>query len=409
MALRTPPSGPFTNGNNVGDVLTWDGTDWVAAALGAVGAFDHALASRADLVAVVAPVAGVFNLPSGSYAVTAPIALNAGEQLVVPNGNSVLLMCMGPTKVVSSDPGGNPLLLAEAGSELDLITPYLNAQGAGNVALSSAGTVRCVGGQISGSGNATAALRVTAGQFDATGTLFTAGASSSTFFNANGDSDGAARFRGCRFTGAQAFGVVAEMGRLLLEQCYLEGGTSAALTVTGLDPQTVELRQCVLRSGPTTVLHQGAVAHLALIDCDIAPNDNNADCVLVNGVPGCCIRGGYLHSLAGTPGAGVNVSGNVTEDLRVVGVRGTDLGVLVARSGGTQSRALVAHCDADGSVGVGVDWASASIPTLGLLELGNAFDVSSIPYNGHNQATARVNRKGNLQSSGLSSETAIVP
>jgi hypothetical protein len=86
-------------------------------------------------------------------------------------------------------------------------------------------------------------------------------------------------------------------------------------------------------------------------------------------------------------------------------VNGTDS--FVKRTAGTVNRATIMG-NTVAVTAVGLSWASASIPTLGLLIVGNTLNVTT-PFSGFTRGDARVNSKANLGSSGLLSETALVP
>lgn len=70
-------------------------------------AFDYILSSLADLIAVTGPpVADVYTLPSGSYAIKAGFSLaNDAESLFIPITSSVLWVTMGPGKTVTAGSG----------------------------------------------------------------------------------------------------------------------------------------------------------------------------------------------------------------------------------------------------------------------------------------------------------------
>jgi hypothetical protein len=55
-----------------------------------------------------------------------------------------------------------------------------------------------------------------------------------------------------------------------------------------------------------------------------------------------------------------------------------------------------------------INWTAANVPTLGLLIVGNTFNVTT-PFNGFDRTSARVNVKANSGPSGLLSETSLVP
>jgi hypothetical protein len=203
--LRLSPSGPDIKAPNVGDVLIWNGTEWLAgpqagggvlagdangplaanevsslspavggvnialddftsdatevrllvrapaggpitsvlaSTLGFVTEFDFILSTRADLIAVPGVGAGpVFTLPSGSYAIKAAFALDPGESMQVGNGVDVLMMGLGGTKVITGTPGAGPLLDVAAGGSALLYSMNLTNGSNGGVACENSGTI----------------------------------------------------------------------------------------------------------------------------------------------------------------------------------------------------------------------------------------------------------------------------
>lgn len=378
----------------------------LATALGLVTAFDFVLTSRADLVAVVAPVADVFNLPSGSYAIKTGFALNPDERMVVQTGANVLIMGMGAGKVISGTPNNAVLFTVEANANCELICFNLAVSGDTNQGIESTGNTRMLMGSIVASGNSTEALSVVGGNFTAIGTNFSAGANS----NVGQNSAGQVRLTDCRFTNGQLGSWVQTGGQFWANQCLFSGGTTA-YTMSGATEMDGYLSDCDITCGVSSpVIHTGTNGDLFLNDCRIIAIANAAACVAVGPCSSLNLKGGECASTAGTPGDGVSIAGNITGGLQVIGVAADNLDDFVQWTAGTVNRAMVANCDGSNTVTTGIDWPAANIPTNGLLELGNQFNVASgSAYQNHTAATARVNRKCSSHSGGLSTETAIVP
>ncbi len=402
--FRIPPSGAFFSGTAAGQVPVWNGTEWLpqTPSPGGQELYDYVLSSRDDLVDVVAPVGGVFELPSGSYAITASFALNTDESLNVANGELVLMTSFGFAQL-SGEPtsGTGTLLNIEAGADVELQNCVLRCNGNTNECIVTAGTLRIFGGAIHGGANSTEALHVADGDCQAVGVEFTAGASSSVFFML----DGTARFTGCAFTGGQAFACVQSGGELHMTSCSLVGGTSQALALDGANVMRAVLTDCYLTAGSTNavLVQNGASADLELANCDIVADAINAHCVRVTAGRYLLVSGGVLRSLSGTPGDGVQLGG-VLVGMTMVGTRGENLDDFVQRVSGTVLQASITACSSNAA---GINWAAANMPTNGLAIVGCNFAAAN-PFTGFTAASARVNVKA-CTGAALLQETAIVP
>ena len=403
--FRIPPSGALFLGTTAGQVPVWNGSEWLPQAQSSGGQelYDYVLTSRADLVAVVAPVGDVFELPSGSYAVTESFALDADESLNVANGESVFMTCFG-SAVLSGDPtnGAAVLVNVEAGARLELVSANLTCGGTTNECIESAGDLRISGGIIRGGSNSTEALSLTGGECIACGVEFRAGASSSVFLMGGG----IARFIGCLFEGGQAFACLMSAGELHMASCQLVGGTSAALQLDSVNTMRAVLQDCYLTSGTTNavVVTDGAAAYLEMVNCNVAADAANAHCVRPAAARSVSIIGGVLQSLNVTPGDGVQVAGAMV-DLSLIGVRGENIDDLVQRVAGTVLNCNVIGCYTNSA---GINWAAANIPSNGLVIVGCNFGAAN-PFTGFTASDARVNIKACTRNNGLLSETAIVP
>jgi hypothetical protein len=154
-------------------------------------------------------------------------------------------------------------------------------------------------------------------------------------------------------------------------------------------------------TGGEAAITTSGTSTLRLLDTDIV---TNGSCVKVFGTTG------YVNILGGDwsgTGDGFVLSGNETRGFLLHSVViGAGLTNGVNRSAGTARQGIIAGCRFESTNGV--TWAAASMPTMGLSIVGNAFDCAT-PFNGFTAATARVNAKANTGPAGLLSETAIVP
>ncbi len=464
--IRSGTSGKFVKGTSPGQVLVWNGTEWIpgdagggdlagdavgpvgdnrvrrlsdgssggseipiasladdtelrplvveqgvgirSASLAEVGAaYDYVLSSRTDLVAVVAPVGGVFELPSGSYFLRSDVTLLPGESLNVANGVE-LSMTGSPGVVLLVDPTGGTgiAMVVESGATVDLRGVELTGDGDANLALEVTGDVTVRGGVIRGSGLSTEAVSVVGGTLRAVQAEIRAGASTTTMLVSGGQT----WLTQCQVLGGQLLGISQTGGELRVTDCVVIGGTQEAYAATGGAVMLSRFRGCYLESGDTNqaVELNASQADVQFDDCEVVAVSATQACLRVTGATArVVVRGGLMRSTHGAVGPGVNVAGNITQELLVLGLRGRALSVLVSRTSGTTSRATVAQCDTDSTVPVGVDWASGAVPTNGLVELGCSFNTAT-PFTGHTHLSTRVNRKACTNNGGLTSETPIV-
>lgn len=386
---RQSPSGRFRDDvlvfsvdPSVGDVPLLTSAGWVGTPIAGIGAYDFVLRSRADLLAVPSIGAGpLYSLPNGSYALKAGFSLNAGESLQVPNGGNVLFDGMGLGQSLSAAPGAGPLLNVLSGGSLQSRNLHLENTSVGGIALQAAGNLDLVGASLEAQAATGAGLVVTGGDVSDRGSRILADA------NAIRQTGGTLRLVQ---TVAQGGGA-----------CFsMQGGTAMAATAVGATFISAG-------SANAAVAHTAAAGELELDACLGLCDTDAANVVTIAGALSCLIRGGRLQSSAGTPGNGVQVAGDITGGLEVNGTRFLALAVAVARSAGTQNRVALIGLDGGADVVLGVDWAAASIPTNGLIELGCQFNVAA-PFANHTAADARVNRKACTGAGALLAETAIV-
>jgi hypothetical protein len=355
--------------------------------------FDFILDSRIDLVNVVAPVGGVFNLPDGSYFIRQAFALNAGESLSVGNGVSVLMMAGGREKVLSGDPttGSNVLLNVLAGAVVQLLNVQLTATGNGAHAIDSAGELELVSCRVLANATGGRALTVTAGNCKST----------QSYFESAGNV------------------VTQTAGSMLHTQDTIVGGQGRCVDLSGAGANVFVANGCILTlgsAGATAAVNQNAASgDLELNACRIDTQVAEGNCITIQAASTVQVSGGKLSSNATNRGSGINIAGNIQGGLLVSGVHGENLGTsdasgegFIRYTSGTVRRATVVGCDTATTVSTAINWASASMPTLGLSIVGNCWDDPT-PFNGFTHTSARVNSKANQFQTGLMAETAIVP
>lgn len=369
MQLRTSPSGPLLRGNAPGDVLAWNGTEWLPV-VAAAGAFDHVVESLADLPA---PVGNIISLESASYAIKADIDLGP-NMLRVPLGVSALIMGMGGTsqKVLSSDHATAALQVIGTARTL-----FLNVTATAGHGVGVHGTLRSQGCQF-------IADTLEGAVIADGGTWRDAGSS------VRGETEG------LRVTDGDAY----------LSQTVLNGITENALVASGAGVGDVWLSGCQLVANASDVLRwDSSSGNLQLGETELRCLNPGSACCLVLLALTVQVVGGRWES---DGGVGLFIDGNVTRDLQLIGVRGEDMSSLVEYNSGTVRQATLQGLSTFSDVAVGVTWAAASIPTNGLSLVGNNFDTATA-LSGFTAADARVNLKACTEAGALMTETAIVP
>lgn len=375
VVVRAPAGGPITT-----------------VTLGAIGleqAFDFIITDRASLVAVVAPIGNVFDLPTGSYAFKQALTLNAGERIRVPNGSSVLCMGMGPSKVLSSSAlGTDPLWEIEAGAvaNINYLSLLYPAGDTGPCLLSSSDDTRLTGCRIDGNTTADAALRVSAGDCYAV-QCDIVGASGATEMGFEMDGVARARLSNCDITSL--------------------GGGLFAIHMTGTSiAQELYCSNCRITGDTgTTIAVRSDDADVWLDNCEINSLTDGVTIVACGPASSLSIRGGEIRNTAGGTGDGVVFNNGTTVGVDISGVFFHTLDEAIRQTGATQNRVTISNNDFF-SCNIALDW--ATIPADGLLIHGNRFNGST-PFQGFTPATADVNAKCNSQNAGLTTETAIVP
>lgn len=360
---RRSPSGPFFG-------------------LGAGGesAFDYILKSRADLVAVVAPVADEFLIPSGSYAVKVGFALNPGEVIVVQNTREVLIFGMGKSKTLQGN-DANSIIRVEAGGTADLFDlDVLNNFNGNAPALRVAGTVR------------------------ASHCCFTGNLAAATARGIQADT-GADCSLSNSITQGGGYGIEVTSGAVL--RAVNSKMLGNALQGLDIDSGVAYCSNCyIFSTSDDAACLQGAPSELYASNCEfVVP--------LATGVLPLRIDSGKVLRVRNCRFRGAGAA--VNNGIEFVGNFGTasidghfeNCQDCVAHSAGTVEQVSISG-SADNTCTNGIDWASASIPTNGLVVSGFIFDGTTLSV-GHTTASARVNYKANLRAGALATETGIVP
>lgn len=243
----------------------------------------------------------------------------------------------------------------------------------------------------------------------------------------------------CRING-NGVGMAQSAGQLIASVCRVEAGggagdalahsggrgrwsnsnmiptTGRCVEATGAGVYQLSLTACDLNStAAESVRFNAASADLLMNGCNVSNQQADGDCIAILGASTVQIIGGKWEGNAASRGNGLAIRGDIAGGLEVATVHGENLGTsgvpteaFISYVSGTVRRANISGCDTATTVSTCVNWAAASIPTLGLTLIGNSWDDPT-PYNGFTAASARVNAKANLFQTGLMSETPIVP
>lgn len=399
VQLRLAPSGPLIQGQNDGDLLVWNNTtrEWDITTItpGGETAWDFIIEDVADFPNP--PAAGFIDLVDGSYAIKAGVDLGT-DALRIPGGVNVLIKGMGDfnQKFVDSDHATGTLIV-DTGGSCRLETLNLRNNGGGN-ALHIDG----------GGGGASAVSRNCQFDGDASG-VFVTGLASFT--------DVLSRIGGSSAAPLHVLGDGANGVNINLVNTRVTAGGVEAARFEGAGLEEVNCTQCRFSSSNgAAVIIDTSTGDLQFIDCEAVS--------LIADSPGCYhvleastlqIIGGQWRTLAAARGNGLNIDGDVPGGLQVLGVAGEDISTsdpsgeaFIKYTSGTVNRATVMGCNTSNTVSTAINWPAASIPTAGLVVVGNTWNDPT-PYVGFVSTDARVNVKANLSSAGLMTETAIVP
>lgn len=397
--MRLPPMGPTFEGVNDGDTFVWNATTkkWNIGPGGGAGVteFDFLISTRADLVAAVgAPVGGEFLLVDGSYFFKEEVDLDDGER-VAADGVDVFIMGGGREGVLDRGWNGN-----FASSEAAFVV-----RNGANVTLYN---LRIGAVQIARHGilvEDTSDIEF----FDCDIPTSTGGSQPALEMTGTGTLRATRTFFGGALAAVEITGAV----RVNMTDCECVaglGGDGLNVTLGAVDAD-MHFRGCRFGGsapGGQAVQLDAAQLDVFFIDCEFdGPQPAQPVCV-IDALSSIQVVGGFMFNSSGTPGDGWSIDGNIAGGAQFLGQQAEELDDFIIRTAGTQNRVVVADCDTAADVATGVDWATASIPTNGLLEHGNQFNTLT-PFQNHASTDARVNRKCNSLQGGLSTETAIVP
>lgn len=382
LLSRVSPSGLFVEllgslvGNDSlipGNTVT-DALDMLAS--GGMSAWDVVVESLADLPT---PVGGFIDLVDGSYAFKSGVSLGANT-LRVAAGVSVMVKGMGGVgeKLVTGS-GAQGALRVLGSARIETIN--LQASGPGGALVVDGGSVESTSCQFSG---ATAAV-VVSGRWRDTGGIVGSSIASTVILNNGADVE--------------------------LSQTRVTAGVQSAVELGGASRLKVSASLLQASAAPVVLL-DSADAHAIVAGSELVTQQADGVCVQVDLCGTLQLIGGAMRGLTASPGTGLLVDGDI-DSIQLVGVRGSDLADggsegFVRYASGTVGQATVQGCSTDDSVATAIDWPSASIPTNGLLLVGNSWDAVT-PYSGFTHTDARVNCKANSFQSGLMAETPIVP
>lgn len=353
--------------------------------------FDHILTSRADLVAVVAPVGGVFILPAGSYFVKTSFALNANEGLRVDNTN-VFIQGGGAGKTITG--GSNTI-------------PLLRVQGAaGQCQLLAVGLVAAVADVIllDADGDVTVASQC----------LFSQTIASATNPIVRATGNGRLTLDSCRLTANGRVLRHSSGQRMTVSSSRLESSANTVVEVDTANAWLLVDSSIVRTTGGTgqAFFVNAATANVFVTDCEVAVSNATGTCALIstNGVAAFSVRGGEWQTGSGAGSTGIQINGPISKGFAVDGVFVQNCATWVLHSSGTVASADVRRCVGTTNVTTCVNWNVANIPTRGLCEHANHWNATSAnTFTNHQQNDARVMRRSNVSSAGNMSETGIAP
>jgi hypothetical protein len=353
--------------------------------------FDHILTSRADLVAVVAPVANVFVLPAGSYFIKSSFALNAGEGMQV-NNVSVFLQGAGAGATLTGGSATVPLLqVTGANGRCQMLTLSLAAAAANVRVLES-------GGEVSAG----------------TQCVFTNTFASATEPTVVQTGTGRLSLSGSRIQAVNRCFRNSSNGRFTAVATRIESEQGTAVEIDGANSWTEFLgsivRTTVGGTGQAFFLNS-ASANLYVNECEVA-TATTANLVLVAGL-GCAalnITGGEWQTGSAAGTVGINITGPISKEVHVEGVAVQNCATWVNWGSGLVAAAKVIACTGTSGVTTCIQWPVANIPTRGLVESQNQWNAATASvFTNHQQNDARVMRRMNHSSTAPMSETGIVP
>lgn len=207
-------------------------------------------------------------------------------------------------------------------------------------------------------------------------------------------------------TGANTLNV--DGGTAYVESLSLRNTVAQCLNLAS-SPLT-RLLDCTLTSTSATnhtVSVTGNTSVLQVLSCTVTGGGGaNTAAIRILTANDVCVINGSMHQSGGGSQLAVIVAGNITRGLRLANMF-VDVNGLLSRTSGTVGSVHVIGNTAKVS-GAGITWAAADMPTRGMLIVGNDFSTLT-PFSGFTATSARVNAKANSFTSGLLTETPIVP
>jgi|WetSurMetagenome_2_1015567.scaffolds.fasta_scaffold45569_2 hypothetical protein len=359
---------------------------------GARTEFNFILESRADLVAVVAPVGGIFILPTGSYFLKTSFALNANEGLRVDNV-PVFIQGGGAGKVLTGGSAAIPLLQVQgAAGAVQLLTLSLTQAVANGVVIECGGDVSTI-----------------------TQCIINQPGASATNPAIDVVSDGRVSITASRVLAVNRCLRHASTQRVAAQGSRFESQQGPNIDITGAN-NWMSLEGCIVR---TTVggagqcfLMNSATANVHVTDTECS-TATTATIALVGptGVGEFAVTGGEWQTGSVAAGTfGLQITGPVSKCIDMTNVSVMNCDTFVQWTSGLVAAANVTYCTGTVNVGPCINWGVANIPTRGLREIGNSWnEPTANVFLGHAQNDARVMRRQNFSATANMSETGIVP
>ncbi len=186
---------------------------------------------------------------------------------------------------------------------------------------------------------------------------------------------------------------------LYFDGCDFSAGSGFAVDFSALSSARTFWNQCFIHNSATGVEIGNAGNESHWVNCVFEGLTTVFD---VQASSGLFIQGGRMDNF--TDGVAINGSMSTLAIADMEFENGQDG---IDYNAGTVNRASVIGTTCVNMTEM-IRWAAASIPTLGLNLVGNTWNIAS-PLSGFTEASARVNLKACVDSSGQMSETAIVP
>jgi hypothetical protein len=404
--LRQGPSGPPIVGNANNDVLLWNSVanEWNAGPVPAspgITEFDHLISSRADLVAVVAPVGGEFLLPTGSYFFKAQVVLGDGERVVV-DGTRVLMFGGGAAIDLPSTPV--PPSVREVRG---IVGNY--ADNEPSVVVRNNGQLLAYNVVFGKASESRYGVAIESGNIRMNDCVIETGDSGTQPGFAQ--SGGAAQLYQTNFFEDGPCVVISGGATTEISRCSLEARDNGTpLSIATANSMRIVVHDCVLRgyeTGRDVVYIDAPTSNIAIARSSIRGVPGEAAVVFVENAGAVELVGNSLSGTGDTR-AGITVNTSVIYLHVTENIASYLSTFLFGASSVTAKAIIVSNNSVDATCPIGIDWSVADIPTSGMVEEGNVID-SAAPFSNHTAASARVMRRANVSLGTLLSDTAIVP